>query len=60
MPTMKLTLYPDEHEALMELARQKKRDLRAQAAMVIRDHLIKSGHLPNEESDKGDSTISAA
>ena len=52
MPIVKITLYPEEREALVELARAEKRDPRAQAAMVIRDHLIRTGHLPEKETSK--------
>lgn len=52
MPTIEVTLYPEERKALVELARAEKRDPRAQAAMVIRDHLIKAGRLPKVETSK--------
>lgn len=57
MPTVKITLYPEESEALDELARAEKRDPRAQAAMVIRNHLIRTGRLAGKGSSKDASDI---
>lgn len=59
MPTVKITLYQDEREALGELARAEKRDPRAQAAIVIRDYLIRMGHLPGKDSNKDASNVTA-
>ena len=59
MPTIKITLYPEESEALDELARAEKRDPRAQAAMVIRNHLIRTGRLPEKELSKDAGNVTA-
>ena len=57
MSWIAVTINDEEREALIELARAEKRDPRAQAAMVIRNHLIRTGHLPGKQSSKDASDI---
>jgi hypothetical protein len=53
--TSKLTIHLDitERNALRKLARQERREIRQQVAVIIRDDLIRRGLLPLE-GDKSD------
>lgn len=49
MRRMTVTLHQDEHEALITLAEQERRDPRDQAAILIRSELKRRGRLPVDE-----------
>jgi len=49
MSHITITLYADERSALVRLAEIERRDPRAQAALIIRNELRRSGLLPASE-----------
>jgi hypothetical protein len=49
MPRVHATLDPEETKALIRLARRERRDLRQQAALIIRQELERLGLLPKED-----------
>ena len=59
MSWIAVTINDEEREALVELARAEKRDPRAQAAMVIRNYLIRTGRLADKNSSKDASNVIA-
>lgn len=46
MRRITINLFENERNALLELAQQERRDIRAQAAFLIRDELQRLGLLP--------------
>ncbi len=50
MNVLRVSLRDDEHKALRELAQRERRDLRAQAALLIRNGLEQARLLPTDTS----------
>jgi len=48
MPTLNVVLQQTERDALSELAKRERRNVKAQAAVIIRRELERAGLLPTE------------